>query len=614
MEYYVLKSNATQQDGTRSHPFSTISQAAALAQPGDTIWIGDGTYREWVDPARGGTDDEHRITYAALPGAHPVLSGAEILLDWTCMGEHLYQTTIPRAAFGDYCPYEDTIHGDWFGPAIKTHYTGEIFADGQAFLQAPDFESLEQIDPNRPNRWFAESDGETVTIRICMADSTPHDHIMEASFRPFALFPSVEKINYISVSGLIIENVATQWAPPTAFQAGAVGPHWSRGWVIENCTIRNCKCCGISLGKRREESDNLWTRDPAKGGAQTYTETIFTNLHHDWNKHEVGSHLVRNNVIYNCGQTGIVGCMGAAFSIIEGNHIYNCCSRGEFGGAEVAGIKLHAAIDVTLCSNVIHNCIMGMWLDWQAQGARVSGNAMFDNILQDIFIEVCHGPTTIDHNLLLSPTSLLSVSQGIAYAHNLFGGRTVLLREPRRFTMYHFPHETAILGSMIIFGGDDKVYNNVYVGRGDAERYGNVVYNGYSDKDYRPDTSAADYPITEEAAPSLAVFIRDNVYLNGAAPYDHEEGAALCDAPAALRVVQEDGSYYLEADLPTALYDKSCERVTTALLGISFQSGAAYEHPDGSPFVLDTDFSGNHRGVMTAPGPFAKPTARVRLV
>ena len=27
-------------------------------------------------------------------------------------------------------------------------------------------------------------DGETVTIRICMASSTPHDHIMEASFRP----------------------------------------------------------------------------------------------------------------------------------------------------------------------------------------------------------------------------------------------------------------------------------------------------------------------------------------------------------------------------------------------------------------------------------------------
>jgi hypothetical protein len=88
----------------------------------------------------------------------------------------------------------------------------------------------------------------------------------------------------------------------------------------------------------------------------------------------------------------------------------------------------------------------------------------------------------------------------------------------------------------------------------------------------------------------------------------------VCDTPAALRVVQEDSSYYLEVDLPAALYDKTCERVTTALLGISFQSGAAYEHPDGTPLSLDTDFSGNRREVITAPGPFAKPTARVRLV
>ncbi len=614
MTYYVRQNAASPQDGTQEHPFSTISQAAAIAVPGDEILIGEGVYREWVDPPRGGTDDAHRITYRAMPGTQPVLSGAQILRDWICMGEHLYRTQIPRADFGNYCPYEDTIHGDWFGPALPRHYTGEIFADGQAFFQAPDPDHIDQTEnPTRRNSWYAESDGETVTIWVYIPDSSPADHVMEASFRPHALFPSVEKINYISVCGLVIENVATQWAPPTAFQAGAIGPNWSRGWIIENCTVRNCKCAGISLGKRREESDNLWTRDPAKGGAQTYTETIFTNLRNDWNRDTVGSHIVRNNVIYNCGQTGIVGCMGAAFSTIEGNHIYQICNRGEFGGAEVAGIKLHAAIDVLIRHNTIHDCIMGLWLDWQAQGARVSGNAFFKNILQDIFIEVCHGPTTIDHNLLLSPTSLLSVSQGIAYAHNLFAGRTVLLRELRRFTMYHFPHETAILGSMIIYGGDDKVYNNVYVGRGDAERYGTVVYNGYSDKDYRPDTSAADYPITEDGLPSLAVFIRDNAYLGGAASYEHEIGATVYDEATTMRVVCEDGVYYLESNLPDALFSDTCERVTTALLGTSFQSGAAYENADGTPLVLDTDFCGNHREVMTAPGPFTKPISRLRL-
>jgi hypothetical protein len=166
---------------------------------------------------------------------------------------------------------------------------------------------------------------------------------------------------------------------------------------------------------------------------------------------------------------------------------------------------------------------------------------------------------------------------------------------------------------MIIYGGDDKVYNNVYVGRGDAERYGNVVYNGYSDKHYRPDTSAADYPITEGEVPSLAVFIRDNVYLNGAAPYEHEDGATLCNTPATLRFVREDNALYREVDLPAAVYEKRCERMNTALLGTSFQSGAAYENPDGTPLTLNTDFFGEHRGGLTAPGPFAKPIGRIRL-
>ncbi|MFA1646114.1 MAG: hypothetical protein ACDS79_11640, partial [Enterobacteriaceae bacterium] len=69
--------------------------------------------------------------------------------------------------------------------------------------------------------------------------------------------------------------------------------------------------------------------------------------------------------------------------------------------AETAGIKLHAAIDVTIRRNHIHNCIMGVWLDWEAQGARITSNLMYDNqrpegvlpaegsmFSNDIFIEV----------------------------------------------------------------------------------------------------------------------------------------------------------------------------------------------------------------------------------
>ena len=107
--------------------------------------------------------------------------------------------------------------------------------------------------------------------------------------------------------------------------------------------------------------------------------------------------------------------MGGVFSTIEDSHIHHICNSSQLGGAETASIKLHAAIDVTIRRNHIHDCIMGVWLDWEAQGARVSQNLMHDNqrpdgikdspgcmFNTDVFIEVGHGPTLIDNNLLLS--------------------------------------------------------------------------------------------------------------------------------------------------------------------------------------------------------------------
>ena len=51
----------------------------------------------------------------------------------------------------------------------------------------------------------------------------------------------------------------------------------------------------------------------------------------------------------------------------------------ELGGAEISGIKLHAAIDVLIRRNHIHHNTMGIWLDWEAQGARITQNLLHDN-------------------------------------------------------------------------------------------------------------------------------------------------------------------------------------------------------------------------------------------
>lgn len=160
---------------------------------------------------------------------------------------------------------------------------------------------------------------------------------------------------------------ACPWAPPTAEQYGLLGTHWSKGWIIENNHIHDAKCSGISIGKESTTGHNLSTRYRTKPGYQYQMEAVFRAKQIGWDKETIGSHIIRNNVIHDCGQNGIVGHMGCIFSQIYRNHIYHIGIKHEFFGYEIAGIKLHAAIDVQIIHNNIHHCSLGTWLDWQAQ-------------------------------------------------------------------------------------------------------------------------------------------------------------------------------------------------------------------------------------------------------
>ena len=61
-EIHVAKTGDDAGAGDRARPYLTISKAAAVAQPGDTVTVHAGTYREWVKPARGGTSETARMS------------------------------------------------------------------------------------------------------------------------------------------------------------------------------------------------------------------------------------------------------------------------------------------------------------------------------------------------------------------------------------------------------------------------------------------------------------------------------------------------------------------------------------------------------------------------
>ncbi|MHC4646144.1 MAG: hypothetical protein ACYTBJ_11620, partial [Planctomycetota bacterium] len=145
-----------------------------------------------------------------------------------------------------------------------------------------------------------------------------------------------------------MSQAATQWAPPTAEQIGLIGTHWSKGWIIENNVISDSKCAGVTLGKDRKSGHNVCAKNPGKDGAKLYNEVVARALENGWSKERIGSHIVRNNTIFNCEQAGICGSLGAVFSRITDNHIHDIWTKWQFEGDEIAGIKIHASIDMLI--------------------------------------------------------------------------------------------------------------------------------------------------------------------------------------------------------------------------------------------------------------------------
>jgi hypothetical protein len=312
----------------------------------------------------------------------------------------------------------------WFWNKGRVHHTGEVFLNGKPLWEK---ETLGKVinpaggkeikdAPDSLYTWYCETDQKNTTIWANFQQADPNRQLVEITTRRTCFYPQKPGINYITISGFTISQAATQWAAPTAEQVGMIATHWNKGWIIENNIISDSKCNGITLGKERGTGHNVWSADKAnvnRDGNIHYIEVIFNVLRNNWNKETVGSHVVRNNCIFNCEQTGICGSMGAVFSTIENNHIYNIWTKRQFDGAEIAGIKFHAPIDVTIRGNNIHDSGRGIWLDWMTQGARVSRNLLYNNDKQDLFIEVNHGPYIVDNNLLLSSEAILSQSQPV---------------------------------------------------------------------------------------------------------------------------------------------------------------------------------------------------------
>lgn len=660
MQIYVSQSVVRSGDGTRNHPFRFIQEAAEIAQPGDIVIVAPGIYREFVHPACGGTKD-NPIVYCTTEPQGAVITGAERIKEWEPYKEDVWKVNVPNSIFGDYNPFTTLVEGDWYWGKDNNH-TGDVYLNGKSMYEASSLDEV--VNPCvrsvswEPEfsiyTWFSAQETNDTVIFANFHGKNPNEEDVEISVRRNCFMPLENGINYITVSGFALRQAATQWAPPTAYQDGLIGARWSKGWIIEDCEISESKCSGISLGKYyQSHNNNKWTKTYIKDGTQTQRDAVCQAVNDGWDKETVGSHIIRRCEIHDCGQTGIVGHMGAVFSTIEDNHIYRINNKHNLAGAEIGGIKLHAAIDVLIRRNHIHHCTRGLWLDWQAQGTRVSQNFFHDNMPpegceiadglslgEDIFVEVSHGPTIIDHNLLLSDISCRLSTQGIALVHNLINGSFSYVGEGTdnggkrfqscRYTPYHVPHSTRIAGFMTILHGDARFYNNIFVqkeirqdlrdfahrmGQESLSLYnficGTKPYDGYPTKEKYFASLLPDPSIKWEDGPNdryydhLPVYTGGNAYFNGAQPCDLEQGAYIEKHHTVKIIVsEEEGNFRLHTNLYEYLPRSMTRTISSEVLGEAFEPEQRFENRDGTELLMDTDYFGRKRSIHPLCGPF----------
>lgn len=165
-EWYVDAQAEAPGDGSEASPWTTLAQAAAVAEAGDTVYVAAGVYRETLRPANSGTDTAmlRFITSAGavISGLDPIHAEADGNSAWMDQGNDVWaididsQWGLPASALGR---QQVRLADQWLtlarwpnspeGKGFSSHrqYMAQAFAGGvqeDSQHQLPDYQQTHQ--------------------------------------------------------------------------------------------------------------------------------------------------------------------------------------------------------------------------------------------------------------------------------------------------------------------------------------------------------------------------------------------------------------------------------------------------------------------------------------
>ncbi|HAA13768.1 MAG TPA: hypothetical protein DCE41_19580, partial [Cytophagales bacterium] len=582
--YHVSIMGDDANPGTNEQPFLTIGRASEVAQPGDSIIIHAGTYREYVDPPRGGSSPRDRIIYMAAENEEVFVKGSEAIDTWVDQGDGSWRVALPLSFFGEYNPYTLFVDGDFQGYG-QWHHRGDVYLENAVLHE---LRSLSQLLVENYT-WYTESTEDSTVIWANFGNENPNEALTEINVRELIFFASQINVDYITVDGLRFLHAAPNWQAPNIgasdpnplTQVGALGCNMGLGWIIQNCEVSYSKTAGIMLGESFDDEEN------------------FQNIT------AFGDHLVQNNVITRCGEYGIAGQKGLSRSAILNNRIEDINYRREFGGFETAGIKIWNCADVHIEGNLIRrvhtnlsttSSAYGIWIDFANQGTRITRNVVESSLYTQstLFLEANVGPTLVDNNVFLERTDrvVLIYSGGSILAHNLFidanfdfdiqrfdnagsGARRAYTLRPHSLVVTN-PNTPVNL----VY---NQVYNNIFAGGNGPDGFGNNSGTG-----------------------NLVDF---NLYMNGAVASGNHSRVIQSSFAFSHALTETTQGLTISFEMDDSFVGLPSPTVDTALVGIIPLAEQSIADEAGHPITVDSDFEGVSRPIHPTLGPLQNMVA-----
>ena len=410
--------------------FTTIDAAVAVAEPGDTVRVMPGLYRETVVVRRGGKKDRPIVIESAVRGG-AVVRGSEVWKnDWTPLDGHpgVFSSPIDESWFTNSVvnPYATTISiGGGVGKTARFETNdvadvekylprtlGQMFIEGRPVTEVTSVRALAES----PNTWMVSPKGGEIWLHPSITDIPLEGRLVEWSVRDRLLHAARRGLKHVVVRGFVFEHCANQGPFP---QRGAVDVRSGHHWIVEHNVIRFAKTIGLAVG------------------SETWNGKKITDVPESDQRVMLSVNVqVRYNTVSDNGMCGI-----AAWNPINLRIYNNVVERNNTGcywwrnryWDETAGIKVHCGTTVVANNLIRDNEAHGIWFDTGFRRVRITGNAILNNRRSGIMFETAFGSALVDCNVIAytrqdgdtyyAGDGIYSHNgSGVTVAHNLLAG------------------------------------------------------------------------------------------------------------------------------------------------------------------------------------------------